>query len=217
MPQKAPRPGTLSGETASGTSRLEAFSDGVFSIAITLLVLNIKVPEIGTIRSGAHLARVLTAQWPIYLGYFMSFFVIGITWIDHHVLFNYIQRPNRTLLILNLLLLLTVAFVPFPTAVLSNSLQQRIGENTAALLYSGTLFLMGVWFNALWGYASRTPGLLDPTADARQVRKLTRRSLIWPSLYLISMIAAPFNVTVSLVIYVLVPLTFFLPNATDRF
>src|ERR1700759_4424760 len=99
----------------SETARVEAFSDGVFAIAITLLILEIKVPS----PSQGHLAAVLLQQWPSYLAFLLSFVYIGIMWINHHRMFTSIRRSTDVLLILNLLLLLGVTVVPFPTAVLA--------------------------------------------------------------------------------------------------
>ena len=212
------KPASTPGEPTSATSRLEAFSDGVFAIAITLLILDVKAPEVGTVTSSANLWHTLAGQWPGYVGYLMSFLVIGITWVDHHLLFNYIRRSDRVLLLLNLLLLMGVAFVPFPTALLSRSLQGKAGQDVAAFVYSGTLLASGIAFNTLWWYASRrNPALLDPTVSPQQVRTLTRRSLIWPLVYLASMGLTYYSVEASLIIYLLLPLGFLVPNAADRF
>src|ERR1041385_8087175 len=101
-------------ETATmSTGRLEAFSDGVFSIAATLLVLELHVPDIG---SG--LGQALLAQWPSYLTYVTSFATIGIIWVNHHSLFEHVRQVDRPLLFLNLLLLITGSLIPFPTSLL---------------------------------------------------------------------------------------------------
>jgi TMEM175 potassium channel family protein len=97
------------------TNRIEAFSDGMFAIAITLLILEIKVPASGA----GGLAKALGQQWPSYLAFLLSFFYIGVMWMNHHRMFTHIRRSNDTLLVLNLLLLLGVTTVPFPTAVLA--------------------------------------------------------------------------------------------------
>lgn len=102
------------------SGRVEAFSDGVFAIAITLLILEIKVPE----GAGEHLWTALGAQWPSYAAYVVSFLVIGIMWANHHTVFGYVARVDRTLLFLNLLLLLVVAALPWPTALLAEYLRE---------------------------------------------------------------------------------------------
>src|SRR5215469_18784871 len=133
---------------ASETSRIEAFSDGVFAIAITLLILEIKIPP----ATQAPLRTQLLQQWPSYFAYLLSFLFIGIMWINHHRLFTHIRRSNNGLLFLNLLLLLGVSAVPFPTAVLALHLSGP-GARTAAVLYSGTYLVIAVFFNLLWRYA----------------------------------------------------------------
>src|SRR5487761_125314 len=130
------------------TSRIEAFSDGGFAIAITLLILEIKVP----VPSAGPLGAQLERQWASYISFFISFAFIGIMWINHHRLFTHIRRSDNTLMLLNLLLLLGVTFVPFPTAVLATYLghpDQRLG----AIFYSGTYFFIAIFFNLLWRYA----------------------------------------------------------------
>jgi len=111
------------------TARIEAFSDGVFAIAITLLILEIKIPGVGT----GDLSRQLLRQWPSYIAFVISFAFIGIMWINHHRLFTHIKRSNNALLFLNLLLLLGVCAVPFPTAVLAQHFGQS-EQRTAAIL-----------------------------------------------------------------------------------
>jgi len=137
------------------TRRLEAFSDGVFAIAITLLILDVHVPEDMT-----HAAAALRAQWPSYLGYAVSFAVIGIIWTNHHAALAYVGRVDRGFQYLNLMLLAAVAFIPFPTALLARALQDGEGERVAAAVYGGASTAMGLSFGALWLYAAHRPGIL---------------------------------------------------------
>jgi uncharacterized membrane protein len=130
------------------TSRIEAFSDGVFAIAITLLILEIKVPT-----AENDLAAQLLRQWPSYVAFVISFAFIGIMWINHHRLFTHIRRSNNALMILNLALLLGVTAVPYPTAVLAQHLN-RGGQRTAAILYNATYFVIAIIFNVLWRYCA---------------------------------------------------------------
>jgi uncharacterized membrane protein len=114
------------------TNRLEAFSDGVFAIAITLLVLEIKVPPPDmTLEAG------LLRLWPSYLAYTVSFLVIGAIWINHHAMFRHIVRVDETLLLLNVLHLMLIAFLPFPTAVLAEAFHRKAGEPIATAFYGG--------------------------------------------------------------------------------
>ena len=126
------------------TNRLENFSDAVFAIAITLLVLEINVP------TGDRLWHELAGEWPSFAGYAVSFAVIGIIWINHHAVLDHLRRADRGILVLNLVLLLWIGFLPFPTALLAEHLKSGAGEEVAAAVYSGAMTLMGASFGALW-------------------------------------------------------------------
>ena len=138
------------------TARIEAFSDGVFAIAITLLILEIKIPAAGSGELSVQLLR----QWPSYFAFVFSFAFIGIMWINHHRLFTHIKRSNNALLFLNLLLLLGVTAVPFPTAVLAQHLGQS-DQRAAAMLYNGIYFAIAVFFalggTSLAGFMAKNP------------------------------------------------------------
>ena len=125
------------------TLRIEAFSDGVFAIAITLLIVEIKVPH--NVSPGG-LSRALLNLWPSYLAFLTSFCTIGMMWVNHHRLFTVIQAADETLIAINLLLLLAIAWVPFPTAVLAAYLD-RPDQRVAAFLYSGTFLVIAIIFN----------------------------------------------------------------------
>lgn len=131
------------------TGRLEAFSDGVFAIAATLLVLELHVPLVG---SGALLV-LLAAQWPAYAGYVVSFLTIGIIWVNHHAMFALVQRVDRPLMFLNLLLLLVVALIPFPTAVVYEWIADSQDAAVAAALLGCMFLMMGLSFGGMWLYA----------------------------------------------------------------
>ena len=147
------------------TGRVEAFSDGVFAIAITLLVLDLKVPQSGRLLDG------LLAMWPVFAAYLISFAFILIMWINHHWMFQHIVRIDSTFLQLNGLLLLGVTVVPFPTSMVSQYL--FTAEQTVAVaVYSGWFLLIALFFNVLWGYASSGGRLLrhaDAQADLARV------------------------------------------------
>lgn len=127
------------------TGRIEAFSDGVFAIAITLLVLEIKVPH--EVEAG-RLARALLEQWPSYLAFLTSFSFIGIMWINHHRIFRLIHRSDHGLLLVNGLLLLGVTFVPFPTALVADYLRHP-DEYVAVMVFNGTYLVISIFFNLL--------------------------------------------------------------------
>jgi uncharacterized membrane protein len=124
------------------TNRLEAFSDGVFAIAITLLVLDIHVPPPGE----GSLGRELLAQWPSYAAYIISFLTIGIIWINHHAAFSRLRSVDHSILILNLLLLLSVGILPFTTSLMATYLKEGSGEGLAAAVYGASFLLMGAVF-----------------------------------------------------------------------
>jgi len=192
-------------EDERGASRLEGFSDGVIAVAITLLVLDLHVPDVK-----AGLFEALLRQWPTYLGYVTSFLVIGILWLHHHHIFTYIKRTDHTMLFLNLLLLMSVVLIPFVTALLTRYLDRQ-EEKMAALMYSGTFLLTTILFNVLWGYAVGHQHLLRPGLDTQLIRKLTKRYLIAPLLYLFSLPLTLVNVEACLVLYILVALFYTLP------
>ena len=148
-----------------GKARLEAFSDGVFAIAITLLVLTIRTPN-----DFQHLGRSLTDQWPGYAAYLVSFAVIGIMWLNHHTVFGHFERVDRNLVYLNLALLATIVFVPYPTGIFGEALQRGEGEHVAAVFYSLEMTLNAIAWTALWLYGSAHRRLLGPAFPEDQRR-----------------------------------------------
>ncbi len=131
------------------TGRLEAFSDGVFAIAITLLILEIRVPKLDHATDAA-LAAGLRALWPSFASYFVSFFVVLLMWMNHHELLRLVRGLDNPLMLCNGLVLLLVTFVPFPTAILAQYLGTP-ATNMAAGFYCGTFVAIGLAYNALLG------------------------------------------------------------------
>jgi uncharacterized membrane protein len=156
----------------TGTGRLEMFSDGVFAIAATLLVL-----EFSVTKDGPSLSYQLLHLWPAYLAYTTSFLTIGIIWINHHHLMETIARVDRTFLFINTLLLLVVAFIPFPTKLVADYLEKP-DERAAVVAYGATLFVMAVVFNVLWTYARWDRRLLREDFPQSKVRVVTQATLI---------------------------------------
>jgi TMEM175 potassium channel family protein len=182
--------------------RLEAFSDGVFAIAITLLVLEIPVPRVD--QGG--LPDALLDQWPNYAAYAVSFAIVGIIWINHHAVFGYVERVDRGLLFLNLNLLLWVALIPWPTSVLAEYMQSGgSNERAAALVYALTMTFMGASFGGLWLDISHRSKV------AAVARSRTRRFVIGTPLYALSvglaLVSAPACLAVNalLAVYYAVP------------
>ena len=155
------------------TSRVEAFSDGVFAIAITLLVLDLGVPSLEEARKEG-LWAALGHEWPSYVAYLVSFFVIGIIWLNHHTMLTLVDQVDRVVLFANLVLLLTVSVIPFPTRLLADYLLEPDGH-VAAAIYSATMLAMGIAFSALWRAISRRPGLLRQPLDRATQRATLQR------------------------------------------
>src|SRR5215469_1175421 len=152
--------------------RLVFFSDAVFAIAVTLLVLGIRPPADYT-----HLLRGLGALWPSYLAYALSFLFIGQVWANHHVMVDQIRLADRVILLLNTLLLMIVAFLPFATAVLAGALRAGHGLRTAVVFYGIAFDATALTFNAVWQYAARHR-LLIQTLDSAGVSNIGRRFLL---------------------------------------
>jgi len=190
----------------SETGRIEAFSDGVFAIAITLLILEIKVPH----SDGDQLSRDLAAQWPSYFAFLASFVTIGVMWINHHRLFNLIDRCDNRLLFLNLLLLLGVTWIPFPTAVIAEHIGEH-GDRTGALLYAISFFIIAIVFNVLWRHATAGGRLLAPTSDREEVESITRQYRFGPLWYGIAIALAFWSASASLAACLILALFFAVP------
>ena len=189
------------------TGRVEAFSDGVFAIAMTLLVLNVRVPNI---NQPGQLGKLLWEQWPSYLAFVISFAFIGIMWVNHHRLFVHIRRIDHMLLVLNGALLLGVTAVPFPTAVLAQYLGKP-DEKAATMLYAGTYVVVAIFFNVLWRYAASGHRLLGEEVDEAEVNRITRQYAYGPLLYLACFVLAYINVAASLALNVALAIFFALP------
>jgi uncharacterized membrane protein len=178
------------------TNRLEAFSDGVFAIAITLLVLEIKGPAGGALGVG------LLELWPSYLAYAMSFIVIGAIWINHHAMFEWIERADEALLLLNTLHLMFIAFLPFPTAVLAQAFSKTSGQAIAAAFYGSTLAVIGIIVATMWWYASSHRALLTPTISPEQAIAIGKRFMIGPIGYGVAVIVAFVSPWISIALFI---------------
>jgi TMEM175 potassium channel family protein len=158
------------------TVRLVAFSDAVFAITVTLLVLEIRPPT-----SDSNLLHGLLALWPSYLAYVVTFLFIGQVWANHHVMFDHIRAADRIVLLLNTLLLMVVAFLPFATSVLAGALRSGQGERTAVVFYGIVFDVTALTFNAVWQYACRHR-LLSEALDSAGATAISRRfqlALAW--------------------------------------
>ncbi len=194
-------------EQEKETGRIEAFSDGIFAVAITLLILNIQVPPV---KSEAELAGALLNNWRVYLAFATSFATIGIMWINHHRLFTLIKLNDTWLLTLNLLLLLFIVFVPFPTSLLAQYLEP--GYRLPAIVYSATFVVLAICFNLLWRYASHNNRLLGRHADKQAVQAITQQYRWGPVFYLIALALAFISPPASVIWNLLLALFFALPG-----
>jgi uncharacterized membrane protein len=183
------------------TSRTEAFSDGVFAIAATLLVLELKVPHV----EPGGLPGALLERWPSYATYVVSFLTIGIIWVNHHAVMERIRFVNRPLQFINLVFLMAVAAIPFPTALLADYLREGHDERLAAAVYGGTMAVMGVTFGATWAYAVIS-GLLHENVDPDRARRSLWIFALGNPLYVLAIGASLLSARLGLAIYALLAL-----------
>jgi uncharacterized membrane protein len=199
--------------TAAGTpltkARVEALSDGIFAVAMTLLILDVKVPAPTRVDQ---LPRELLALWPRCFSYVISFVMLGIYWVGQHNQFHLIRRTDRTLLWLNILFLLTISFVPFSTALLSAYPQQQI----AVIVYAVNLVVIGLILSGHWSYATRGHRLVDPDLPAHVIRFARRRILIGPVILALAIAVSFLGTKLSLLMFAGVPLVYLFPGKVDR-
>jgi uncharacterized membrane protein len=190
------------------TARIEALSDGVFAIAITLLIIEIGVPHP---EPGQGLGEALRDLWPSYAGYALSFLTIGVMWLNHHAIFKDVERADHTIIVLNILLLLCISFVPFPTAVLAEYIRDDDYAFAATLAYGGTFTVTAVVFNALWLYAATHRDMIDAHISDARVRSRTRRYIGGPLLYALGLPLAMISPWLSIGLWTALTAFFLLP------
>lgn len=193
-------------------ARLEGFSDAVMAIAITLLVLDVPVPPHEALK-GRTLWRALAQDWPSYLGYGLSFLVIGLIWANHHAIFKHILRVDHSLVILNLSALFVIGVFPFATALLAEYLTHA-EERIAVLIYAGCYLAAALAFYGMWSHA-RQGCLLDPATDQAAVMQITQRFRLGPPCYAIAIGAAIVSAPASLAILAGISLFYYLPPAVQ--
>jgi uncharacterized membrane protein len=201
------------GETETGlgmsVGRLEAFSDGVLAIVITLLILDISVPKDPT----GSLASALADQWQQYVAYLLSFLIVGIIWLNHHATINLLARTNHTLQVLNLLLLLPVSVLPWPTALLAEYADGSADDQRVAVLVYGLFSsLMAITFNILWRYIMRHPELHKPGVTAKMLAVRNRRFNIGPFVYPIATLLGLLSAPLFLALMLALALLYLLPT-----
>ena len=186
-----------------GLERLAFFSDAVFAIVITLLILPISV-DVALPEEHGGLAPQVLALWPKLLSFLISFLVIGQFWIAHHRMFEHVRRYDHALLWLNLVSLLTVSFLPFPTALLGA--HSTSDDHFAVIFYAASLTVASVALTVTWLYALHVGGLVDETLDPSAATQFTMRSVLTSALFLVSAGAAFFGLPAAMVFWlVLLP------------
>jgi uncharacterized membrane protein len=190
-------------------ARLEAFADGVFAIAATLLILNGDGQIPGDVSDlGASILHI----WPSYLAYAVSFVTIGIMWVNHHTVMTQIGRTDRRFLFANIGLLMCIAFVPFPTRLVAEHIRGD-GARDAALVYGFTMVATAIMFNITWFYASRGGRLLRSDADHAVVSGLTRSYLPGPWIYLAATLVAFVSPAASVVLFLAIAALYVLESS----
>ena len=187
------------------TGRLEALSDGVFAIAVTLLVLDIKVPA-----HNEQLLHAIAASWPSYLAYVVSFSTIGAIWLGHNAITEYLDRADSGFVRLNLLVLLLVSFLPLPTRLLADYIDQAKPERVAATMYGLSLLLASTLLLTLWKYAVRAQ-LVRPDAGDEEIQLLTKRLTPGLVAYLVLIVAGLFVPIVAVAGYLAIAVYLIIP------
>jgi uncharacterized membrane protein len=188
------------------TGRLEAFSDGVFAIAVTLLVLDIGVS--GT--AGHDLGAAIRGLWPSYLAYVASFSTIGAAWLGHNAITEYLDRADAAFVRLNLLLLLVVSFLPFPTRLVAEFIHQDEAERVAVTFYGIILLLSSVLLQVLWRYAVRAHLVRPDTAD-EEIELLTERLTPGLGAYLVLIVSGLFLPIIAVIGFLGIALYYIIP------
>ncbi len=195
------------------TARIETLVDGVFAIVMTLLIFNIKVPELhGTDKDiASQLGQALLNLWPSYFSYVLSFLVVGIYWVGQHNQFHFIKRSDRWLIWINILFLMSVSVIPFSAALLGTYFTQQL----ATIIYGINLIITGLVLYLHWWYVvSRR--LVDSKVTPEVVRTATRRILTPPAIYVVAILASFINPWISVALYVAAPVLYILPSRVDR-
>jgi uncharacterized membrane protein len=204
-------PGEFGNEISK--SRTEFLTDGVYAIVMTLLVLEITVPELTHSEVAAgELPKTLLELWPVILSYGMSFILLGFFWIYHHIQFHYIKRADRVFVWLTVLYLMFVAFIPFSTALLGEYYEQQI----SVVIYGINIAIVAFWTHVQWRYATKYHRLVDSDLDPTFSKVLSRSSLIGPIFYLIAVALSFVSIWVSLVMFIAIPLYYLIPIRKDK-
>jgi uncharacterized membrane protein len=192
------------------TSRLEAFSDGVFAIAITLLIIEIKVPSHEDLHDQS-LVHYIWQQWPKYFAYVLSFVMIGIYWANHHYLFKLFRRTDHVFNLLNVFFLMTIAFLPFPTGVLGDYIIVAEHEKDAVSFYALAIWMPAFAWLMIWLYAKHKRRIIDPGLTPRFIKTLTLQYIFSNILYISAFLVSLISPVASIIICVGLTLLYLLP------
>lgn len=200
---------SISGQIAPGLTahRIEALTDGVFAIAMTLLVLGLNLPETGRALSRDGLHILLLKQAHTFFNYFLSFFLLAVFWIVHHQQYSPVKRTDRVHLWMSMFILMFIALIPFSTTLLSD----YPGDQTAQIFFGLNMFCVGFLFLISWLYTTQDFRLIDKDYDPRRINLGTRRTLVVPLVALLSILCSFFYPSISSRLYLLIPVILALP------
>ncbi len=198
-------------QTFLKTNRIEALHDGVFAIVMTLLVLELKVPEMHGEWARAELMAALQKLAPAFFSYLLSFVMLGVYWVGQHAQFNFIRYVDRTALWINILFLMSVSLLPFTAAFIGHYLHDEL----AIALYGLNLIIIGLIAFVHWTYATVHHRLVDHSIPDAFVSGVKRRIAVAPLLCILAIVVSPLSTTLSLVIYALIPLYYIIPGSVD--
>jgi uncharacterized membrane protein len=198
------------------THRLESFSDGVFAIAITLLILQFKVPDAADLAHQS-LTSYLINLWPNCFAYVFSFIIIGIYWANHHYIFKLYVKTDHLFNVMNVLFLLTIAFLPFPSALFGEYINNPSQRKVTVVFYSIGIFLPALTWFIMWLYASHKKRLVDPRLDDQFIERLTKQFLLSNLLYLAAIGISLVSPLASLALSILLTLVYLLPPKKPKY
>lgn len=193
-------------------ARIEALTDGIFAIAMTLLVLDMKVPNLPKGVTAAALELRVYDLWPKFLIYVLSFVICAVFWVSHSIQFHYIRRADRPFLWINVVFMMFVAFIPFSTHLLS----EHIGQRFAVIFYGFHLTVIWICLYLHWRYATSGLKLVDEEIDPRIVKAVSIRILIAPNIYLLAIAASFLSTGLSIALYAFIIILNILPGRIDR-
>ena len=194
-------------------SRIEMLTDGIFAIVMTLLVLEITVPQLAHSEVVAgELPKRLFELWPVIYSYALSFVILGFFWISHHDQFYYIKRANRIFAWITIFYLMFIAFIPFSTALLGEYTSQQI----SVVIYGINIAVAGFWARVQWWYAAKDYRLIDPDLEPTFIRIMSRRGTIGIVIYLIAATLSFVSIIASLVLFIVIPIYYLVPARADK-